>query len=69
MALTRAVLIGATAALALPYVMRDDPEALGGWIHRGVVNFTVSDYFFSWSWPVFFIITLLAWGCFSWADR
>ena len=69
MAIARAVVIGAAAALALPYVMRDDPQALGGWIHRGVVNFAVSDYHFSWSWPVFSIVTLFAWACFAWADR
>jgi hypothetical protein len=69
MALARAVAIGAAAALALPYVMRDDPDALGGWIHRGVVNFNLSTYHFSWSWPVFCLVTLLAWACFAWTDR
>ena len=69
MAIARAVMIGAAAALALPYVMRDDPEALGGWAHRGVVHFAVSTHHFYWSWPVFCIVTLFAWACFSWADR
>jgi hypothetical protein len=69
MAIARAIAIGAAAALAVPYVMRDDPQALGGWIHRGVVNFSVSDYHFSWSWPLFSIVTLFAWGFLAWSDR
>ncbi len=69
MAIARAALIGAAAALALPYVMRGNPDALGGWAHRGVVNFAVVDWHFSWSWPIFCIVTLFAWACFSWADR
>ena len=69
MAGPRAIIIGAGAALALPYVMRNDPEALGGWVHRGVVHFSLSNYHFAWSWPIFCLITLLAWACFSWAER
>ena len=69
MALAPAAAIGAAAALALPYVMRDDPAALGGWIHRGVVDFSVADYHLSWSWPLFCIVTLFAWAFLAWANR
>ena len=69
MALVPAVLIGGVAALALPYVMRDDADAFGGWIHRGVVDFTVASFHLSWSWPIFCIVTLFAWAFLAWANR
>ncbi len=69
MALVPAVAIGGVAALAVPYVMRDDPAALGGWIHRGVVDFTVANLHLYWSWPIFSIVTLFAWAFLAWANR
>ena len=69
MAILRAALIGSVAALALPYVTRNHPLAFGGLLDRGVVNLTVSHYHFSWSWPAFCVVTLLAWACFAIAER
>ncbi len=69
MALIRAVLIGAAAAVAVPYVMRNDPEVLGGWVHRGVAYYDVAHYHVAWSWPLFGLVTLMAWGLLTWANR
>jgi len=69
MALGKAVAAGAVAAAAIPYLMRDDPDALGGWIHRGVVHWTAAGLHLGWSWPLFCLVTLLAWGLLAWSNK
>jgi len=69
MALVKAVIAGAVTALAVPYVMRGNTDQLGDWLRRGVVYFNAGDYVFAWSWPLFCIVTLFAWGITAWADK
>jgi len=69
MALVKAVAAGAVAATAVPYVLHEDEAALGGWIERGLVHFDVGGFHLSWSWPLFCVVTLFAWGLLAWADR
>jgi len=69
MALTKAVGLGAVAALAIPYVMRDEGDMLGPWLARGVVDFTLAGMHLYWSWPIFCAVTLFAWALFAWANR
>jgi hypothetical protein len=69
MAVGKAAGVGAVAALAIPYILHDDHDAFGGWVHRGVVHFDVASFHFSWSWPIFCIVTLFAWACFAVIER
>ena len=69
MALVKAVAAGAVAAAAVPYVMHDNPAALGGWLQRGLVHFNVGTVHLGWSWPLFCIVTLFAWAMLAWANR
>jgi hypothetical protein len=69
MALGKAVVVGAVAALAVPYLMRAKPDALGGWLNRGVVHFAAGDFHFAWSWPLFCAVTLFAWAMLAWSNR
>ena len=69
MALGKAVLAGAVAAFALPLVMRGDAGQLGQWLQRGIVQLALGDVRLAWSWPLFCLVTLFAWGLFAWADR
>ena len=69
MALAKAVVAGAVAALAVPYVMHEDQAGLGGWVERGLVHFDVGNMHLGWSWPLFCLVTLFAWGMLAWANR
>lgn len=69
MALGRAAAIGAIAASAVPYAMRNETGQLGDLVHRGVIRFPVGGVHLHWSWPLFGIVTLFAWGFLAWADR
>ena len=69
MALVKAVVVGAVAALAIPFVMRGDSDQLGEWLRRGVVRLAVADVTLFWSWPIFAAVTLFAWGMLAWSNR
>ena len=69
MALGKAVLIGAIAALAVPYVMRDGTSDISAWVHRGLVDFSLGSVQIGWSWPLFCVVTLFAWGFLAWSER
>jgi hypothetical protein len=69
MALAKAVAAGAIAALAVPYFLHENPAAMGGWLARGLVHFTLAGVHLTWSWPLFSIVTLFAWGLLAWANR
>lgn len=62
MALARAVVVGAVAAIAIPYLNSEDGGQLSEWLGRGVVHFTAGTFHLAWSWPIFCIVTLLAWA-------
>ena len=69
MALGKAVLIGAVAALDMPFVMHDETGKLGEWMRIGVVETSIGGTRVGWSWMIFLIVTLFAWGLLGWADR
>ncbi len=69
MALGKAVIIGTFAALAVPWVMRDQAGELGGWVQLGVMELSLGGSVVRWSWPLFCAVTLFAWGFLAWADR
>ena len=69
MALVKAVAAGAVAAMAVPYLLRNDTTELGQFIRSGTVSFMASDYQLYWSWPLFSIVTLFTWGMLAWANK
>lgn len=69
MALGKAVMIGAVAAVAIPWAMRGDTGELGGWVRYGVMEFSLGGADIDWSWPLFVGVTLFAWGFLAWAER
>ena len=69
MALGKAVLVGAIAAIGVPSLMRGGGGELGSWLGRGVVHFALGDVHLAWSWPLFAGVTLFAWGLLAWANK
>jgi hypothetical protein len=69
MALAKAIVAGAIAALAIPYATRGGTGALVERIQYGLVSFDIGSYHFAWSWPLFCIVTLFAWAMLAWAER
>ena len=69
MAIGKAVMIGAIAALAVPWAMHGEPGKLGDWMQRGLVEFSPGSIHMFWSWPLFCVVTLFAWGFLAWAER
>jgi hypothetical protein len=67
MPLTRAVIVGAIGAIAIPWLNHDGE--LAPWLSRGVVHFSAGSFHLSWSWPIFCIVTLLTWGLLAAANR
>lgn len=69
MALVKAVIVGAVAALAVPYAIRSGSGQLVEWLHYGVVQFSAGGVHLAWSWPLFCIVTLFTWAMLAWANR
>jgi len=69
MALGKAVMIGAVAAMAIPWAMRGETGDLGSWVQLGVMQLSLGSAAIRWSWPLFAAVTLFAWGFLAWADR
>ena len=69
MPLVKAVLTGGVAAVAIPTIVRGGAGRLADWLQYGVVQFTLADWHFTWSWPVFCVVTLFTWGLLAWADK
>ena len=69
MALGKAIIAGAVAAIAIPFVLRPEAAELGGWMRRGTMSFTLGGFHLAWSWPVFCIVVLFVWGLLAWANR
>jgi len=66
MALGKAVLIGAVAAIAIPWVAGTQGE-LAQWVNRGMITLPIVEL--HWSWTMFAIVTLFAWAMLAWANR
>lgn len=69
MPLVKAVVAGAIAAIAIPFLARGDEGELSGWASYGVVHFNIGATHLHWSWPLFCIVTLFTWGLLAWANR
>ena len=69
MPLARAIVAGAIAAMAIPYLVRGSDGQLGPWLGSGVVHFSLGSTHLAWSWPLFCIVTLFTWGLLAWANR
>ena len=69
MALVKAILTGAVAAIAIPYIDRGGSASDFEWLRYGVVEVTAAGWHFAWSWPIFCVVTLFTWGMLAWANR
>lgn len=69
MALVKAVVAGAIAAMGVPFMMRDGTGEIGDWARYGLVQLRLEGLHFAWSWPIFCLVTLFAWAMLAWADR
>lgn len=69
MALGKAVLAGAVAATAIPYAMRGEAGDVPEWLQRGLVPLPLGDLHLAWSWPLFCVVTLFAWGFLAWSNK
>jgi hypothetical protein len=69
MPLVKAVVAGATAALAIPFLTRGAEGGLSEWASYGVVHATAGGFHLTWSWPIFCIVTLFTWGLLAWSNR
>jgi hypothetical protein len=69
MPLAKAVVTGAIAAIAIPFLTRGDNGEIGGWASYGVVHLDVGGTHLAWSWPIFCIVTLFTWGLLAAANR
>jgi hypothetical protein len=63
MALTTAVGLGAAAAVVVPWMMAGHEEILGGVLTGQLVRIPLGGGFaLHWSWLIFCVVTLIAWG-------
>jgi hypothetical protein len=69
MALVKAVLAGAVAAIAVPYVIRGGSGGFVEMLQYGIVQVSLGSVQFAWSWPLFCVVTLFTWGFLAWAER
>ena len=70
MALVKAVLIGAVAAIGVPYATGSGTGSeFVEWVRTGVIHLHAAGVSIPWSWPIFCIVTLFAWGMLAWANR
>jgi hypothetical protein len=69
MALVKAVITGAIAAIAIPYIDAAGSGLMFEWLRYGVVHVTLAGRHFAWSWPVFCVVTLFTWALLAWANR
>ena len=69
MALVKAVLVGAVAAIAVPYVIRGGSGGFVETLQTGLVRVSLGGVHFDWSWLLFCIVTLFTWAMLSWASR
>ena len=69
MALTKAVAGGLVAALALPTALAGQAGTLGDYARAFSDPLTLGSLHLAWSWTVFAVVTLFAWGFLAWADK
>lgn len=69
MPLVKAVVTGAIAAIAIPFLTRGANGEIGGWASYGVVHLDAGGTHLAWSWPIFCIVTLFTWGLLAAANR
>jgi hypothetical protein len=69
MALVKAVLAGAVAAIAVPFVIRDGSGGFVEMLQYGMVHLSVGGVHFAWSWLLFCVVTLFTWAMLAWASR
>jgi hypothetical protein len=69
MALPSAIMVGMIAAIGVPYVMADLDSEFGQFIRETSIRIPISDTPILWSWTLFAIVTLFAWGFFAWAQK
>jgi hypothetical protein len=69
MALTKAVAGGLVAAIALPTVFQGQQSALGSYARAFSDPLTFAGLHLAFSWTVFAVVTLVAWGCLAVAER
>ncbi len=70
MALTTAVGLGAVAAVVVPWLAAGQDEVLGGMLTGQLVRIPLGGGFaLHWSWLVFCVVTLIAWGSLKAAEQ
>ena len=69
MAVGKAAIAGAIAALGLPWMFRGSSGQLADWVQAGMVHFEIAGVHLVWSWPIFCVVTLFAWALIAWAGR
>jgi hypothetical protein len=69
MALTKAVASGLVAAVALPTAFAGQAGAIGDYARAFSDPLPIGSFQLAWSWTVFAVVTLFAWGCFAWANK
>jgi hypothetical protein len=70
MALTKAVAGGLMAAVALLTALVGQQGALGDYARAfSDPLLVVGGVHLAWSWTLFAVVTLFAWGCFAWAQK
>ena len=69
MALAKGIAAGVVAAVAIPWVLADGDGQLSEWTRQGLMRFEVAGNSIPWSWPLFCIVTLFAWGFLAWSER
>jgi hypothetical protein len=62
MALTTAVGLGAIAAVAVPFVVERSGLEQGGLLTGDLVRIPIGGIELHWSWLIFCVVTLAAWG-------
>jgi hypothetical protein len=67
MAIGKAAVIGAVAAVAIPYAAGTEGQ-IAHWVNRGIVVLPFGPNL-HWSWMIFAIVTLFAWAMLAWANR
>ena len=69
MAVGKAAIAGAIAALGLPWIFRGSSGQLADWVQAGMVHLNIGGVHLVWSWPIFCVVTLFAWALIAWAGR
>jgi hypothetical protein len=69
MSLGKAVGIGLIAALAVPAIFKGGSGDLADWVRGSTIRLELADFAINFSWPLFAIVTLFAWGFLAWSNR